>query len=69
MVDGCIESVHNHKTSYYVHCNWGWGGLRNGYFLSNVLNAEEKPYYDDYGDAITRGQNYQYKLRYAVVSK
>lgn len=69
VVDGCIESVHNHKTSYYVHCNWGWGGLSNGYFLSNVLNAEEKPYYDDYGDAITRGQNYQYKLRYAVVSK
>ena len=26
-------------------------------------------YYDDYGDAITRGQNYQYELRYAVVSK
>ena len=26
-------------------------------------------YYDDYGDAITRGQNYQYELQYAVFSK
>ena len=23
----------------YYHCNWGWGGFENGYFLSGAFNA------------------------------
>ncbi len=24
---------------YYVHCNWGWDGSHNGYFLPNEFDA------------------------------
>ena len=29
------------QESYYVHCNWGWGGDCNGYFSSNVFKTWE----------------------------
>lgn len=31
----------NHKTSKYVHCNWGWGGADNGYFLEGVYDTDK----------------------------
>lgn len=33
---GWITTV---TTFYYVHCNWGWYGEYNGYFLSGVFNV------------------------------
>lgn len=27
---------------YYLHCNWGWGGMHNGYFFDGVFDAEHK---------------------------
>lgn len=70
VVDGYIFSRKNNNESLYMHCNWGWGGSCDGYFLSDVLNAEENPYYDDYGNPISRSsKNYRYKLKTATVCK
>lgn len=69
VIDGYIDSCKNNEESLYVHCNWGWGGTRNGYFLSDVLNAEEEPYYDDNASAITRSNNYRYKLKTSTICK
>lgn len=49
----------------YVHCNWGWSGVSNGYFLFNE-------YRSDHPEAIYDGTsfgtfNYTQKLRYSVV--
>ena len=66
VVDGYIDEVKNNKQSYYLHCNWGWGGTKNGYFLNNVFNAEQNPPYND--NAQTRG-NYQYNLETAIFTK
>lgn len=68
VVDGYIHSVKNMRQADYLHCNWGWGGNKNGYFLSDVLNAEEDPVYDDDG-ALTRSNNYRYRLKTSTISK
>ena len=69
VVDGYIDQVKNNKESKYVHCNWGWGGNENGYFLSNALNAEESPIYNDDVTSSTRSSNFRYKLKTATFTK
>lgn len=54
------------KRRNIIHCNWGWGGDRNGYFLENGFNAEQNPPYKDDGTA-TRSENYRYKLKTATI--
>jgi hypothetical protein len=68
VVDGYIDSVKNNKESIYVHCNWGWSGKNDGYFLSNVLNAEENPVFDDDANE-TRSSNFRYKLKTSTLCK
>lgn len=68
VVDGYIHSIKNSRESIYLHCNWGWGG-QNGYFLSDVLNADENPIYDDNGNLYTRGANFRYRLKMSIISK
>ena len=31
--------------SYYLHCNFGWGGSSNGWYFMNIFNNEDN---DDY---------------------
>ncbi len=52
VIDGCIYQKQSVKTitasgvvlseyfntRSYVHCNWGWGGSCDGYYLTNVFN-------------------------------
>ena len=70
VVDGCIDEVKNGKQYYYVHCNWGWGYSQNGYYRSDILNADPgtKPVYND-SVVKTRGQNFRYKLETATFRK
>lgn len=69
VVDGYIDTIKNNNETLYLHCNWGWGGYRNGYFLADVFNAEETPYYDDNANAITRSANFQYRLKTSTICK
>ncbi|MDE6498399.1 MAG: C10 family peptidase [Muribaculaceae bacterium] len=50
VIDGALaqhNTLYNDKgTRFLYHCNWGWNGNRNGYFLSTAFN----PYGDTYGD-------------------
>ena len=70
VVDGCIDEMKNGKQYYYVHCNWGWGYSQNGYYRSDILNADPgtKPVYND-SVVKTRGQNFRYKLETATFRK
>lgn len=65
VVDGYIDEVRSNKQSYYLHCNWGHDGVSNGYFLSNVLDTNQRVYNDN---AQTRA-NYQYCLETATFTK
>ena len=69
VVDGYIRSIKGYNTDYYLHCNWGWGGNKNGYFLSNVFDTDAGPEYDDYATSTRGYENYQYNLKTSVICK
>ena len=49
------------EKSEYVHCNWGWGGNCNGYFLSGVFNTLDKRFADILFDPVVQGTvNYNF---------
>lgn len=60
-----VIEVKNNVHSYYLHCNWGWGGTSNGYYLSDTFNTGDGPVYNDNA---TRS-NYQYNLEFATFFK
>ena len=70
VVEGYIDQVKNNKENKYIHCNWGWGPYSyNGYFLSNVLNAEEAPIFNDNAETTRASHYYRYKLKTATFTK
>lgn len=69
VVDGYIDQIKNSKESKYVHCNWGWGGDSNGYFLSDVLNAEQNPVFNDNAETTRASSNFRYNLKAATFTK
>ena len=68
--DGVIIAKKNGVSSTFIHCNWGWGGYKNGYYLGNAFNTEEgAAIYDDMDEQYGNGSNYQYKLEYSIISR
>ena len=52
-------TVHTSKVSrVLMHCNFGWGGTSDGYYLSNVFDAKTGPVVDDDDDPGTSGGLY-----------
>jgi hypothetical protein len=66
VVDGYIYDSRGEKP-IYLHCNWGWGGSYNGYFLSSVLDTKKKKYNDD-ATPVTR-DNYTYGTKTSTICK
>ena len=54
VIDGYIRDMNKH--SYYVHCNFGWGGRSNGYYYRGLFNNEDnddsKLDYDEIKEAV-----------------
>lgn len=46
VVDGLRQS----SSETLIHCNWGWGGEKNGWFSSDCLRPEEAVEYDSTTD-------------------
>lgn len=51
----------------YLHYNWGWGGMDNGYFLSTIFNPSKGYKYDNPGDGYSN-VNYD-QLRWFIILK
>lgn len=69
-LDGYISATKDGKQQNLIHCNWGWGGSRNGYYLSKVFNTPSGAEIND--NEITRGGTayyYKYNLEYSIISK
>lgn len=69
VIDGFIDRYEDGNRYLYLHCNWGWNGDKNGYFSSKVLNAEQKPTYDDEGKKTRASLNFRYNLKTAAIWK
>ncbi len=68
--DGYILATKNGKQQNLIHCNWGWGTGRNGYYLSKVFDTNKGAEIKDY--EITRSGTsgyYKYNLEYSIISR
>lgn len=36
----CIDKDNGNMINPYIHCDWGWGGIGNGYFTANAFKVE-----------------------------
>ena len=67
VADGFVIHTLYPSTSFYIHCNWGWGGYCNGYYASDLFDTETGPVY---GDNFTRSNpNFKYLLQYSIIRK
>ncbi len=41
------SEVVDEEEKYYYHCNYGWGGTANGYYLGKIFNAYHGPEFVD----------------------
>ena len=68
VVDGMIANLFCDKLErLYVHCNWGWGGSRNGYFLSKVLQTSNA-YIADPNSEYGNDEHFKYGIKYSIIS-
>lgn len=52
-----------HTFDDYVLCNWGWGGVYDGYYLNGVFDLASEDYIpDDHGIPIEGSGNYSHAL-------
>lgn len=58
VIDGVHIQIKNHAVRFLFHCNWGWNGKYNGYFLSSA--------FDPYCDGINPDEyrKYQFGIRH-----
>lgn len=56
IIDGAIAQTRNGKVRFLYHCNWGWNGSEDGYFLSTAFN----PYNDGNTD-------HEYKYLWSII--
>lgn len=48
-----VDGLKRNSNGYYIHCNWGWGGNKNGWFASDCIRSTCGQPYDNgsYGDS------------------
>ncbi len=69
VVDGYIKAqkTRNSRVDKYIHCNWGWDGNGNGYYLSSVLNLANGPVFKDENDYVAATHvDYSYYYNYEL---
>lgn len=75
--DGYVSASSGGTTSNLLHCNWGWGGYQDGYYISGAFNSDAGA--EIYDREVTRSSedatdegsdgNFQYNLEYSIVSR
>lgn len=67
--DGYIYQYgYNIAEKFYFHCNWGWNGDFNGYFLSKAFDTNNAYEYDEGCESIG-GSNFKYNNQCSILSK
>ena len=71
--DGYINATQDGKFSFMVHCNWGWNGTANGYYIAKSFNVKNGPEITDTKDVArttsSSDYNYKYKCQYSIIYK
>lgn len=70
--DGYCNAMKDGQTKVLLHCNWGWDGENDGYYLSKTFTTAKGPEIHDDIDVMGNNSStntYKYKLQYSVVSR
>ncbi|MDE6352081.1 MAG: C10 family peptidase, partial [Muribaculaceae bacterium] len=69
--DGMMVASKDGKTSTLVHCNWGFGGRNDGYYISKAFDTNAGAViYDNEGDYQWGDTgNYRYHLQYSIITR
>lgn len=70
--DGAISATRNGKAITLMHCNWGWYGNKNGYYISRAFNTKTGATIYDSNDNQSGEKDYKdykYHLQYSEISK
>lgn len=72
VIDGFRKLSNGRITQNYVHCNFGWDGSCDGYYLDAVFDTtkgpEDKEDIDEIGED-THSHNFRYKIKMAFVNR
>lgn len=64
------QTVVGRKTQSLVHCNWGWSGSCDGYYVSDVFNLIAGPTVVGEGDdQDDRPRNYDFSMRTVIIKR
>lgn len=71
VIDGTITASKNGTTSVLFHCNWGWNGEKNGFYLGNAFDTREGAliYHSTESQIGPEKYNFQYKVEYSIISR
>lgn len=68
VVDGLIRQATNTDNRELLHCNWGWGGICNGYYVSGIFDTTQMDHNDPtYGDC-TGSLEYDFSWWYRIIT-
>jgi hypothetical protein len=75
VIDGIIRQINDGVETRYMHCNWGWNGWCDGYFLDRVFDVNQRPTYVDPKDidsgasTNTRPLYFRYNVSISVIGR
>ncbi|WP_280749955.1 MULTISPECIES: C10 family peptidase [unclassified Parabacteroides] len=71
VIDGFEKYPHNRSYIYYVHCNMGWDGDADGYYLNDVFTTDAGPEFieEEINDGGTSSYNFRYKKEISIVGR
>ncbi|MDE6547816.1 MAG: C10 family peptidase, partial [Muribaculaceae bacterium] len=67
VIDGSLVGSKNNKTWTLMHCNMGWHGRANGYYISKLFDTESIAIPE--GGPVDEPANLKYHLQFSVISK
>ena len=76
--DGALITYKDGTSTNYVHCNWGWDGNKNGYYLSRVFDTNAGPVsyaptdnrpIETIDDTVDPYPYFCYKLEYSIITR
>lgn len=74
VIDGWVDGVHKSDGVHHMfHCNWGWNGESNGFFLAGVFDVQSPTIMDSeitsgvYSGLVDEDFDFRYKVQYSII--
>ncbi len=68
VIDGIKTRWDGGGRKHLLHCNWGWNGDCDGYYISKIFNTRDGAVYYDEEDSGTHNMNTKYTWWYRIIT-